>query len=149
MHNEFMGAPYSGKGNILEFLQACEKSGKRPIPWQDEGLSQYFNNHIEFGKRHDLVTGFNNVADYVDWFSEEELRNVFDATGFFLARYSVDEDDALLGKKQSVFNPDKAVITAFQRCNQSSIMGSLAQIDHNPIKRFMKNTDIVCDMPRL
>lgn len=154
MHNEFMGGPYCGKGNIYDYISAHGESAKRlkarrPVPWQDKKLSKHFSNHIEFGRRDDLRAGFNSVAAYSQWFASEELQNVCDATGFFLARYSVDEEDVMLGDKQTLFKPDNAVITAFRRCNQPGIMRSRAEINHKPIIRFLKKGDVPCEMPEL
>lgn len=80
MHNEFMGSPYFGQGNIYEYICA----------------------HAE---------------------------------------------DVMLGERQAMFKPDNAVITAFRRCHQPGIMRSRAEIDHKPILRFLKKTDIPLEMP--
>lgn len=151
LHNEFMGGPYAGKGNIYDYIAAHAESSKRlmakrPVPWKDEGLSQHFQNFAEFRVRTDLVSGFKGLSAYSRWFSSGEFQNACDATGFFLTRYRVDAEDVILGDKQVLFKPDSAVITAFRRCNQPGVMQTRADVHHKPIMRFLKNTDLACDM---
>ena len=157
MHNEFMGGPYCGKGNIGDYVQAHDTAAKRVaghqvLPWKDEGLTQYFKCRLDFTEHEeDLRCGFNNLAGYKQWFPSKEFQSACDATGFFLSRYSIDKENAMLGARQAVFNPAKAVITAFRRCNQSGIMRSVNDITHKPILRFLENPNcnIQIDLPGL
>ncbi len=138
VQNEFGFGPYNGKGNIFAFICANMTHGKRrPAPWQDKDLSKVFTNHVAYLRQHWLRSGFQDVDQYHGWFNGS-MRNVLDATGFFLTRYSVPEKDILVGDKQCIFALRHSKITAFRRCNQPGIMTARDEIQHTPIKHFLR-----------
>ena len=152
VQNEFGFGPYNGKGHIIDFLGAYHKTLKHtksswPPPWLDGGLSQTFKSKSEFRESMHPLSGFEDLRAYNRWFATQFFRNALDATGFFLTRYSLPEDNILRGERQVVLNLKGASITAFRRCNEIALMLKKADIDHKPIKKFMKVSTVPLDMP--
>lgn len=151
LHNEFGNGPYNGTGNIFNFMSAHAKEEGHsiehcPPPWRDKELSKIFRRHADFLKEKHLRCGFLNIQQYEEWFISEFFRNALDATGFFLARYSLPEQDIINGDKQVVFILKNAAITEFRRCHQPHLV---LEQNHPPIQRFLTATDIPVQTPCL
>lgn len=153
VQNEYNSGPYNGTGNIFDFLCAFGKrakcfNGKRPPPWSDKQLKEKFQHASQYINS-GLYSGFSSVRQYKFWFVNDEVFNALDATGYFLARYSVPEQDVHEGDTQVAFRLNDASIDAFRRCNEIGLMLKKADITHRPIQRFMGSTEISIEMSEL
>jgi hypothetical protein len=141
VENQFGNGPYqeSGKGNIFSLL-TCRGEGsgywqRRPPPQEDAILSQRFNRNSAFDSS--LYSGFTNLKQYYLWFNTSELRDLLNATGFFLTQYQVSPEHSYRGHSQVLFNISEAMPSNFRKCNEAGVISLSDVKNHKRITKFV------------
>lgn len=93
------------KGNIWnQITDSHVDLIRHPKPQNDSKLEydEYFDSEYFFG--------FETIAQYEEWFSNDEWRSKFSEHELVLSTYDVEKEFIRLGKKQLIFRKDKAAL---------------------------------------
>lgn len=100
---------YYGGGVANDYVEA----ERHPLPEQDGGLRQWYEEHNEEG-RYNYLFGFGTLAQARAWFYNWDCLEAMQADGDRLKVYAVenDEDAVVVGYSQTVFRIAEAELVA-------------------------------------
>jgi hypothetical protein len=96
--------PYKPDSQIAQAL-ADIPAAQAPLPMQDRGLCGIFGRAATYPG---FTFGFESVASYRRWFSDEALRQSLDDEGYMLSCYQVAAKDVRYGTNQIMFKKEGA-----------------------------------------
>jgi hypothetical protein len=106
VENDAGEGPYKPESNIAGVL-ADIPSAQAPLPMQDRGLCGIFGRAATYPG---FTFGFESVASYKRWFSDEKLRQSLDDAGYMLSCYQVAKQNIRYGTAQIMFKKEGAAL---------------------------------------